>query len=160
MSTQLTIVQAIILLVDITIVYIYMLVTCSLSHRYYSPRTGLETDHVSALYAHKLRVHSVLRIHVWARVEFHTLEPVRTSQRRAPFTKYQDEGWRSRCLESGESWFLPLLKVSTCTGREQRFGEGLNGIAASRQRFVVKSTPLPCFFTNFVGLQRRRYTLQ
>ena len=30
-------------------------------------------------------------------------------------------------------------------GREQRFGERLNRIAASRQRFLVKSKPLPCF---------------
>ena len=32
--------------------------------------------------------------------------------------------------------FATLLKVSTCTGREQRFEERLNRIAASRQRFL------------------------
>ena len=118
---------------DVTVVKVYY-------HRYYSLGTGLETDHVSALYAYKLHVHSILWMRAW-NFTFHLNRSEKgaihqISRRRLEISLFG---------ERRELFFATLLKVSTCTGREQRFGEGLNRTAASRQPLVVKSKPYRVF---------------
>ena len=99
---------------------------------------------MSALYAYrvyiyKLRGHSVLRMRAWNFTRLNRSEKGaihQISRRRLEISLFG---------ERRELFFATLLNVSTCMGREQRFGEGLNRIAASRQPFVVKSKPYRVF---------------